>query len=100
MKDLLRRLAETNDLVVIDSPPVLAVSDPRVLSRLADKTVYAVRWVETRRETALMGLKQILDVGADVAGVVLTMVNVRKHARYNYGDSGSYYGRYRKYYTR
>ena len=100
MKGLIDELARVNDLVVLDSPPVLAVSDPRVLSRLADKTVYVVRWAETRRETALMGLKQIVDVGADVAGVALSMVNVRKHSQYGYGDSGTYYGQYRKYYTR
>jgi capsular exopolysaccharide synthesis family protein len=100
MKSLLDELTKANDLVVLDSPPALAVSDPRVLSRLAEKTVYVVRWAETRRETALMGLKQIVDVGSDVAGVVLSMVNVRKHSRYGYGDSGTYYGQYRKYYTR
>ena len=100
MKSLLDELTNANDLVVLDSPPALAVSDPRVLSRLAEKTVYVVRWAETRRETALMGLKQIVDVGSDVAGVALSMVNVRKHSRYGYGDSGTYYGQYRKYYTR
>jgi Mrp family chromosome partitioning ATPase len=100
MKNLLDELTNANDLVVLDSPPALAVSDPRVLSRLAEKTVYVVRWAETRRETALMGLKQIMDVGSDVAGVALSMVNVRKHSRYGYGDSGTYYGQYRKYYTR
>ena len=48
----------------------------------------------------MTGLKQILDVGSDVAGVVLSMVNVRRHSQYGYGDSGSYYGAARKYYTR
>jgi polysaccharide biosynthesis transport protein len=99
MKRLVKLLAETNDLVVIDSPPVLAVSDPKVLARLADKSVYVVRWAETRREVVMTGLKQISDTGNDVAGVVLSMVNVRRHAQYSYGDSGYYYGRARKYYT-
>ena len=92
-------LAETNDLVVIDSPPVLAVSDPKVLSRLADKSIYVVRWAETRREIVTTGLNQIIDIGSDVAGVVLSMVDVRRHAQYGYGDSGYYYGQSRKYYT-
>ena len=84
---------------MIDPPPVLAVSDPRILTRLADKTVYVVRWVETRRATVILGLKQILEAGGSVAGVVLTMVNVGKHAKYGYGDSGSYYGSHKKYYS-
>ncbi len=99
LKDILAKLAESADLVVIDSPPVLAVSDARTLSRLVDKTVFIMRWAETRREVAIMGLKQIMDTGADVAGVVLSMVNVRQHARYYFGDSGYYHGRHRKYYT-
>ncbi len=99
MKLLLAELSERYDLVVLDSPPVLAVADARILSRLADKTIFIVRWAETRREVAMMGLKQIAEAGADFAGFVLSRVNVKKHARYGYGDSGYYYGRYTKYYT-
>lgn len=96
---LLKNLKSAFDLIVIDSSPVLAVSDSRVLSRFVDKTIFVVRWVETRREVARMGLKQVIESGCDLAGVVLSMVNVKKHSRYGYGDSGYYYGRYRKYYT-
>ena len=96
---LLTNLKSAFDLIVIDSSPVLAVSDSRILSRMADKTIFVVRWAETRREVVRLGLKQILEAGGDLAGVVLSMVNVRKHSRYGYGDSGYYYGRYRKYYS-
>ncbi len=99
MKNLLVALAESYELVILDSAPVLAVSDARVLSRLADKTVFLVRWTDTRRETAVAALRQLIDAGSDVAGVVLTMVDVKKHARYGYADSGYYYGRVKKYYT-
>ena len=98
-KDFLRKLSEACDLVILDSSPVLAVSDSRILARLADKTIFVVRWAETRREVAVQGIKQIVEAGADLAGVVLSMVNVKKHARYGYGDSGYYYGPYRKYYS-
>ena len=96
---LLDNLKSAFDLIVIDSSPVLAVSDSRILSRLADKTIFVVRWAETRREVVRLGLKQILEAGGDLAGIVLSMVNVKKHSRYGYGDSGYYYGRYRKYYS-
>ncbi len=99
MKRLLSGLAGSYDLVVIDSPPVLAVSDARILSRLADRTVFVVRWAATRREVAALGAKQILDAGGKIAGVVLSMVNVRRHARYGFSDSGYYYGLVKKYYT-
>lgn len=96
---LLNNLKSAFDLIVIDSSPVLAVSDSRILSRMVDKTIFVVRWAETRREVVRLGLKQILEAGGDLAGVVLSMVNVKKHSRYGYGDSGYYYGRYRKYYS-
>ncbi len=99
MKLLLAELSERYDLVVLDSPPVLAVADARILARFADKTIFIVRWAETRREVAMMGLKQIAEAGGDIAGFALSRVNVKKHARYGYGDSGYYYGRYTKYYT-
>jgi exopolysaccharide transport family protein len=98
-KGMLRKLTESFEMVILDSSPVMAVSDSRILARLVDKTIFVVRWSETRREVAMMGLKQIVEAGASVAGVVLSMVNVKKHAAYGYGDSGSYYGRYSKYYT-
>ena len=47
----------------------------------------------------LSGLKQVAEAGVPVAGIVLTYVNVRKHARYGYGDSAYYYGRYKEYYA-
>ena len=99
MAQFLSGLAETYDLVLIDSSPVLAVSEVRILSRHVDKVVFLVRWAGTRREVAVAGLKQFLDAGSDVAGVLLSMVDVKKHARYGYGDSGYYYGAVRKYYT-
>ncbi|MGF1607962.1 MAG: GumC family protein [Kiloniellales bacterium] len=99
MRKLLSDLAERFDLVIIDSAPTLAVSDTRILSRLVDKTVFVVRWAKTRRETAIAGLKQVLDVGGDVAGVLLSMVDVKEHARYGFSDSGYYTGEIRKYYT-
>ena len=99
MKNLLNTLANSYDLVIIDSSPVLAVSDTRVLARLADKTVFLVRWADTPREIATAALHQLVDAGADVIGVMLSMVDVKKHARYGYSDSGYYYGSMRKYYT-
>ena len=99
MKGFLDWLAERHDLVILDSPPVLAVSDARMLARMVDQTVFLVRWVETRRERANAGWRQLVQAGGKVAGIALTRVDVRRHAQYGYGDSGAYYGRVKKYYT-
>lgn len=100
MRQLIIRLGEMYDMVVFDTPPLMAVSDALVLMRDVDRTLFLVRWEKTRRETVLAGVKQALEAGANLAGTVLTQVNVKKHASYDYGDSGYYYyGSYRKYYS-
>lgn len=99
MKALLRRLAGQYALVLVDGPPVLPVADSRVLASIADKVLYVVRWQHTPRETAQFAIKQLREVGANLAGVVMNQVDVRKQADYGYGDSGYYYGRYRNYYN-
>ncbi|MGE5146038.1 MAG: GumC family protein [Candidatus Eiseniibacteriota bacterium] len=99
MQKLLADLSKVYDFVVLDCSPVLAVTDARVLARRVDKVVYVVQWEQSRRETAAFGLKQLQDAGGSVAGVLLTKVNVKKHAGYSYADSGYYHGRYQKYYT-
>jgi Mrp family chromosome partitioning ATPase len=98
MKELLEELAKRYDLVIVDSAPVLAVSDARILCRFADRTVYLVRWAKTRRKAAVNGLRQIIDANGNVAGVLLTMVNIKKHAQYGFADSGYYHGAMAKYY--
>lgn len=99
MKRLIEGLAQSYDLVILDSPPVLAVSDARILATIVDRVVFTVRWADTRRETVAMAMKQVVTSGAKLAGVVLNVVNVKKHAQYGYGDSGYYTGRIKKYYV-
>ena len=93
MKDLLVSLSTQFELIVLDSPPVLAAADARILARLANQTVFLVRWARTNRETASAGLKEIMDTGANVAGVVLTRADFKKIESYGYGGLRSYYGR-------
>ena len=98
MKSLLDRLREKYDLIVLDAPPVLAVSDALVLSHLVDATLFLIRWGDTPRPVALGAVKLLRTQGAGVAGFVLSRVDVRRHAKYGYGDAGYYYGRYGSYY--
>ncbi len=99
MKLLLQRLRDTYDLVVLDSAPILPVSDSRVLSRLADETVFVIRWNATPRDAVVNALKELRHYDASIAGVVLSVVDTAKQARYGYGDGGYYYSRYSKYYV-
>jgi capsular exopolysaccharide synthesis family protein len=99
MRDVLANLRNAYDCVVLDAPPVLAVSDAIVLSHLADATVFIVRWEKTPQHVAMSGLKLLHTQGANLAGVVLSCVNVRRHAQYDYGDAAYYYARHRGYYV-
>jgi capsular exopolysaccharide synthesis family protein len=99
MRQLLEGLARRYDFVILDSAPVLAISDARVLCRLVDRTVYLVRWAHTRHKAAVNGLRQIIEAGGNVAGVAVTRVNVKRHAQYGFADSGRYSGPMATYYS-
>lgn len=86
MRKLIAALSKQFDLVVLDSAPVLAISDTRNLARLADKIVFVVRWQMTRRFAAQPALRHMIDAGGNVAGVLLSMVDLRRYAKF--GDRG------------
>ncbi len=100
MTGLLRALRDTYDLVILDSPPVLAVADALVLMAGVDAVTYLVRWEKTERAKAMAGIKATVEAGANIAGIVLTRVNVAKYAKYDDAESGLYFNRaYRNYYV-
>jgi capsular exopolysaccharide synthesis family protein len=98
----LRHLIETwrreYDQVFIDSAPVLAVTDTRVTVGLADRVLLAAMWQETDLDAVTHAVRSLLEVGGEVAGVVLTSVNMKRYKLYARGEAGSYYKRYRRYY--
>jgi succinoglycan biosynthesis transport protein ExoP len=79
----LDELSERFDRVVIDSPPLAAVTDSAVLSTLVDGTVFVVRAFKTSKQLARQGLRTLHDVDARVVGTVLNAVNLNKH-EYSY----------------
>jgi succinoglycan biosynthesis transport protein ExoP len=80
------------DVVVFDSPPVLAVTDAAVLSTLVDGTVLVFDCGETRRPAAVQTLERLAGVGASVLGVVLNNLSPSGDGYYYYYYS-YYYGR-------
>lgn len=98
LNGLLQDLRGRYDRIIIDTSPVLAVSDTRVLARFADRVIYLVRWSATPRDAVRNGMKLLRSAGIEIFGIALSQVNRRKHNRYGYHDYGHYYGRYRDYY--
>jgi capsular exopolysaccharide synthesis family protein len=99
MKALLSELGGFYDMIILDSAPVLAVSETRMLPRFVDKTVFVVRWAATHQKTVKLALEELIDGGADIAGVLLTRVDVKKNAKYDFGDSHYYSSGLRKFYA-
>jgi Mrp family chromosome partitioning ATPase/LPS O-antigen subunit length determinant protein (WzzB/FepE family) len=95
---LVRRLAEHYDLVVLDAPPALVVTDARILSAISDTVVYAVRWGRTPRGAVLEGLRELRSVDAPIAGIVLTMIDEARAAKTTVDGYTYYKGRFRDYY--
>ena len=86
---------EKFDYIVIDSAPTVPVSDPVVLSRLVDSTIYVIKAGSTPYQLAKAGLKKLRQVDANLIGVVLNQVNpARKPGKYGHYESDyySYYG--------
>ncbi|MGF1562730.1 MAG: GumC family protein [Geminicoccaceae bacterium] len=99
LRTLLDTLSQRYDIVVVDSPPVLGVRDSRLISSVVDAVLFLVRWESTSRDVVEDALKQLREVDAPLAGFVLSIVDVRRQARYGYGGLDSYYAKYGKYYA-
>ncbi len=97
MENLIAGLKSHNDLVIIDSAPLLPVNDTKVLARLADAVVFVVRWEKTPREAVVNAARALSDINAPVAGVALARANFDRFHYYSYGYQ-DYYG-YNKYYA-
>ena len=89
MAKLIKALSESFDAVIIDTPPLMELSDARVVANLVDYIVFLVRWEKTPRATVLNALKSLRGVRAPV-GMVLSRVNMRRQVQYGYGDLGDY----------
>ena len=85
-------LSESFDRVVIDSPPIVAVTDSAIISTLVDGTVFVVRAFKTANHLSAQGLRTLRDVDAPVAGAVLNAVNLNRH-EYSYYHHYYYYKR-------
>ncbi len=87
LPELLKSLRSQYDVVIVDAPPILAVSEAALLAGHADATVVAIRWASTPWDATKTALKQLRDAGAAVAGSVLTMVSESQDTKYGYTEA-------------
>ncbi|MFC4656775.1 GumC family protein [Rheinheimera marina] len=93
--ELLQQLAQRFDRVIIDTPPVQAVSDALVIAKAADAVLYVVAADQTRGGAVKSGIHKLLQTENNLYGVILNKVNMKKVAQ-SYGDY-SHYGYYHYY---
>lgn len=87
MSELIQDVKQRFDMILVDSPPILGVSDASVLASEVDLTIIVVQHRKLPRNM-LMRVKQAVEnVGGQVIGVVLNNVDVRSDSQYQYYTS-------------
>jgi succinoglycan biosynthesis transport protein ExoP len=90
-KAALDKLNEAFDLVIIDSPPVVAVTDAVVLANDVDGVILVVKSFKVARDLVLQAKRQLVDVEARMIGVILNNFDIQRKS-YGYYYYYSYYG--------
>lgn len=82
--DLLGMLKDQYDWIIIDSPPVLAVTDSATISRMVTGVVLVVRMNGRTRMAAIRAVESLRSLDANVLGVVANGIDPTKHGGYGY----------------
>jgi capsular exopolysaccharide synthesis family protein len=94
--EMLNKLSERYDRIIIDSAPVTAVSDSQILSAVSDVTILVLRAEKSTRRLSQLAMRMLLSVGARVMGAVVNCAPLGGgHHGYYYGYG--YYGKYGRY---
>lgn len=92
MKALLKLLGERYDHILIDSPPLINVTDPVILSSMVDGVIMVVHGGKSPRTVVQRARQELLGVGAKIFGVVLNNVDLSREGY------DAYYYNYNRYY--
>lgn len=90
--EVLTELKKTYDRIIIDTPPVQAVSDSLVIAQQSDAVIYVVKSDDTRIRAVQDGIGRLINLNANIAGVVLNKVDIKKMS-----SSEQYHGYYSDY---
>ena len=90
---ILERFKADADLVILDSPPLQAVTDPALLAAAVDGTIFVIHAKRTRRGAIRQGHEALARSGGKILGVVMNRLKQREYDQYYYTYS-SYYSSY------
>ena len=92
MINLVDRLKNVCDILIVDGPPTSIVSDPLIISRIVDSTIVVVANNKTKRDALKKVIDNIQNIGGKVSGIVMNMaeVSTKKYEHsYYYGSTKS-----------
>ena len=89
MKDMFNELRGRYDHIIVDSPPLVNVTDPVILSTMVDGVILVVHGGKSTRDIVRRARQELATVGAKIFGIVLNNVDLRREGYDNY-----YYNRY------
>lgn len=102
---LMEQLRAQYDCIVIDSAPLMVVTETRLLAPLADTVLLGIRWGRTHRGVASNAVALLTDPLSYQGrppphlASALTQVDLKRHARYRSGDGGEFLVEYARYYS-
>ncbi len=91
LKELFEVAARQFDRIIVDTPPVIAVTDSAILSRLVDAVIITIHGGRTHRDVCKRAIEVVQNVGGHILGVILNNVNIYRASYYDY----YYYSYYR-----
>lgn len=87
MKALIDALKKVFDYVILDTPPVQAVTDAQILSTRADGTLLVIRAEKTKKDSVVNSINLLKKVNANIIGTILNGVDTKRNSYYYYyGD--------------
>jgi len=96
MRKLLKNLSQKFTHVIVDSPPAISFTDASILSTFVDGVILVVHGGRSSRAVVRRAKQQLLDIGANIFGVVLNNVKIESKSKYYYSG---YYSGYYDYYN-
>src|SRR5438477_1034610 len=88
MSALIRSASAEYGFIILDSSPMLALADSRILAPLVNGVLLVIKSGTTPREQLMHAQSGIRNVGGNLIGIVLNNVDIRTHGYYNYGPYG------------
>jgi len=92
MEKVLKKLRDEYDVVIIDSPPLLPVTDSLLLSQKVDGVIITAAAKQTKKEVYKKGVEKLRQVNANILGAVLNKYPIGKSSYYSY-QNYYYYGK-------